>query len=182
MAIFSKKNLVEPKIIKTHTVLLVDDEPANLSVMQTLLEQSCHVLTAENGEQAMEVLRNHGDKELSMIMSDQRMPGMTGAQLLEQTLASHPDTLRLIVSGYSDLGAVLEAINKAKIYHFITKPFDSTDFLLTVKQALNVYDFKKEIKTKMSALNSQLSSCRLKRKETEQQLEQALSKLAELGY
>ncbi|MFT4926068.1 MAG: DNA-binding NtrC family response regulator, partial [Phenylobacterium sp.] len=118
------------------------------------------------------------EQELSMIISDQRMPGMVGTELLEKTIATHPDAIRIIVSGYSDLGAVLNAINQAKIYHFITKPFESTDFLLIVQQALNVSDFKKDIKNELSSLKKQLGDCTSVRQKQQQQLTEALAKLA----
>lgn len=160
MAIFSTKNL-PPKedkdVTKKHTVLLVDDEQANLHVMSSLLSDNCHILTALNGQLALEMIESMGDKELSMIISDQRMPQMTGVELLEKTVQLRPETMRLIVSGYSDMGAILAAINKAKIYHFVTKPFEPEDFLSIVKQALQTYDLKRDMTSQFENMQKKLA-------------------------
>jgi response regulator RpfG family c-di-GMP phosphodiesterase len=184
MAIFSSKNL-NPKTNgdeqKKHTVLLVDDEEGNLHVMSSLLNKTCHVVTALNGQLALEMIKEMGEDELSMIITDQRMPQMTGVELLERTVVSRPDTMRLIVSGYSDISEILVAINKAKIYHFITKPFEPADFLETVNLALETYDFKKKMTDQFERMQTQLTSNKDTLEIKEVQLEKALTKLRTLG-
>lgn len=184
MAIFSSKNL-NPKQSdsspKKHTVLLVDDEEGNLHVMSSLLSKTCHVLTALNGRLALDVIEGLGDAELSMIISDQRMPEMTGVELLEQTVVSRPDTMRLIVSGYSDISEVLVAINKAKIFHFITKPFEPADFLETVNLALQTYEYKQKMTNQFERMQQQLTTNKDTLQTKEVQLEKALNKLRSLG-
>ena len=180
MAIFSSKNLIPEApnaAIKAHTVLLVDDEEANLRVMTPLLSRSCHVITASNGRVALSRIEEMGGAELSMIITDQRMPELTGVELLERVVDVHPDTIRIIVSGFADMSVVLAAINKAKIYHFITKPFEASEFLITVKQALRSYDFKKEAKSQVEALQAQLSQCQDARQRQQLQLDQALAQV-----
>lgn len=160
MAIFSTKNLQpkqEASIIKKHTILLVDDEQANLRVMSSLLNSKYHIITALNGQIALEMIENLGETELSMIISDQRMPQMTGVELLGKTVKLLPETMRLIVSGYSDISAILAAINKAKIYHFLTKPFEPDDFLAIVEQALQTYDLKKDMNKQFEAMQKKLA-------------------------
>jgi len=160
MAIFSTKNLQPKKeepVEKKHTILLVDDEEANLRVMSSLLSSKSNILTALNGQLALELIETIGDDELSMIISDQRMPQMTGVELLGKTVESHPETMRLIVSGYSDMGAILSAINKAKIYHFLTKPFEPADFLSIVDQALQTYDLKRDMTSQFEAMQKKLA-------------------------
>jgi two-component system sensor histidine kinase/response regulator len=184
MAIFSSKNLSskqsEPEV-KQHTILLVDDEKGNLHVMSSLLRKSCNVLTALNGRLALQVIQEMGDKELSMIITDQRMPEMTGVELLEETVITHPNTLRLIVSGYSDISAILVAINKAKIYHFITKPFEPADFLATVHEGLKTYDLKKKMTDQFERMQEKLTMYEEKRDLKDVQLEKALNKLKAMG-
>lgn len=160
MAIFSTKNLQpkkEESVVKKHTILLVDDEEANLRVMSSLLSNKCNILTALNGQIALEMIEDLGDQELSMIISDQRMPQMTGVELLGKTVEMLPETMRLIVSGYSDMGAILSAINKAKIYHFLTKPFEPADFLSIVDQALQTYDLKRDMTNQFEAMQKKLA-------------------------
>lgn len=160
MAIFSTKNLQpkkEESVVKKHTILLVDDEEANLRVMSSLLSNKCNIMTALNGQIALEMIENLGDQELSMIISDQRMPQMTGVELLGKTVEMLPETMRLIVSGYSDMGAILSAINKAKIYHFLTKPFEPADFLSIVDQALQTYDLKRDMTNQFEAMQKKLA-------------------------
>jgi response regulator RpfG family c-di-GMP phosphodiesterase len=182
MAIFSTKNLKPKKIdTKAHTVLLVDDEEANLHVMSSLLDKTCHVMTALNGRLALEVIKQMDGKELCMIISDQRMPEMTGVELLERTVESHPDTIRLIVSGYSDISDVLVAINKAKIYHFITKPFEPEEFMETVGKALKTYDYKKQMTQQFDRMQAQLCDYESSQLVKDKQLEKALKKLKSLG-
>lgn len=160
MAIFSTKNLQPKKeepVVKKHTILLVDDEEANLRVMSSLLSNKCNIMTALNGQIALEMIEDLGSQELSMIISDQRMPQMTGVELLGKTVDMLPETMRLIVSGYSDMGAILSAINKAKIYHFLTKPFEPADFLSIVDQALQTYDLKRDMTNQFEAMQKKLA-------------------------
>jgi response regulator RpfG family c-di-GMP phosphodiesterase len=116
-----------------------------------------------------------------MIISDQRMPEMTGVELLERTVDSHPDTIRLIVSGYSDISDVLVAINKAKIYHFITKPFEPDEFMETVDKALQTYDYKKKMTNQFDRMQAQLTDFKNAQQIKDEQLEKALNKLKSLG-
>ncbi|MFT4924070.1 MAG: response regulator RpfG family c-di-GMP phosphodiesterase [Phenylobacterium sp.] len=182
MSIFSSKKLKQQEKqeeaeagIKKYTVLLVDDEQANLDVMASLLNQSCHILTALNGPLALEVIAELGDKELSMVISDQRMPLMSGVELLEKIAVLRPDTLRLVVSGYCEMNAVLEAINKAKIYHFFTKPFEPADFLATVEQALTTYELKQSMESQINSLQQQLKSYKQSQASTKKIMEDGLS-------
>ena len=184
MSVFSIKNIQteenQPEQFK-HTVLLVDDEKSNLDVMKRLLEKSCNVLTALSGEEALAQLKKHKSQDISMIISDQRMPNMTGVQLFEKTIESHPKTLRLIVSGYSDMSNVISAINSAHIYHFIMKPFVPADFLMTVKQSLKTFDTIREKESLAMKLYVQLNTHKQALKIKEAALAKAQAKLSSLG-
>lgn len=182
MSLFSNKNLLaaneKTAQVKKHKILIVDDERANLKVMSSILSITYEVLTAENGQDALHVIDNMDEpQELSMIISDQRMPKMTGVELFEHTVEKLPDVLRVIVSGYSDMSAVISAINKAHIFHFISKPFERAEFLMTVKQSLKTYDFKKQMEQEKAELKEQLILCKEARQLKEQQLAQAMKVL-----
>jgi two-component system cell cycle response regulator len=182
MSLFSKEKLQKVTAnatkVKKHKILLVDDELANLKVMSSILSISYEVLTAENGVDALHVIDNMDDpQELNMIISDQRMPKMTGVELFEHTVEKLPDVLRVIVSGYSDIGAVISAINKAHIFHFISKPFERAELLMTVKQSLKTYDLKKQMEQEATELKEQLRSCKEAYQLKDQQLAQAMKVL-----
>src|SRR5207249_933664 len=107
-----------------HSVLLVDDEPEILFSLRGLLRREFELFTAESGPQALELLKSHATH---VIMSDQRMPGMTGIELLRQTRLHYPAAIRIVFTGYADIKAVIDAINEGHVYHYLTKPWDPDD-------------------------------------------------------
>ena len=118
----------------TAVVLVVDDEAGILSALKRLFRPVGYkVLTAESGAAALEIL---AAEHVDLIISDMRMPGMTGAQFLAQAKASYPDIVRILLTGYSEVGSTIAAINEGGIYHYLPKPWDEHDLLLTVKRAL----------------------------------------------
>lgn len=114
-------------------LLLVDDEPNILNALTRLLRRDGYrILTANNAAQAFELLANH---PVQVIVSDQRMPEMTGTEFFSKVKRIYPATTRLILSGYTDLKSVTEAINHGAIYKFITKPWDDEDLRKDIEQA-----------------------------------------------
>jgi CheY-like chemotaxis protein len=104
------------------TLLLVDDEPSILSALKRLLRrEGYHILCAESAAQGLELLATH---MVQVIISDQRMPVMTGTEFLGKVKDLYPDTVRLVLSGYSELNTLTEAINKGAIYRYLSKPWD----------------------------------------------------------
>ncbi|MEO4049020.1 HD domain-containing phosphohydrolase [Pseudomonas sp. CAU 1711] len=116
------------------TLLLVDDEENVLNSLRRLLRGSPYqVLTASGGEAALELLeRQHVD----LIVSDARMPGMNGAVLLAQVQKRWPECMRIMLTGYADLGTTIAAINEGQIYRYISKPWDDEELRLSIRQAL----------------------------------------------
>ncbi|HWZ47061.1 MAG TPA: HD domain-containing phosphohydrolase [Herbaspirillum sp.] len=126
----------------TAVVLVVDDEAGILSALKRLFRPVGYkVLTAESGAAALEIL---AAEHVDLIISDMRMPGMTGAQFLAQAKASYPDIVRILLTGYSEVGSTIAAINEGGIYHYLPKPWDEHDLLLTVKRALEQQQLKNE--------------------------------------
>ncbi|MEM7624823.1 MAG: response regulator [Planctomycetota bacterium] len=116
-------------------VLLVDDEQSILAALKRLLRREDYELfTAESGAEALEVIDAHGPFDL--VMSDFRMPGMTGAELLQQVRDRNPETLRIILSGYSEVHAIIGAINDGAIYKYLTKPWNDEELKLHLRRAL----------------------------------------------
>ncbi|MEY3272175.1 MAG: hypothetical protein RLZZ341_1076 [Pseudomonadota bacterium] len=127
-------------------IMLVDDEPANLAALSALLGDDYEVLTAADGEAAYEALLSMQDRDgIALVISDQRMPRLTGTQLLERLKSLMPQTLRIILTGYSDLQAILDSLNRAEIYRYVSKPVDRDDLLLTVKRAVEAYELRQRV-------------------------------------
>ncbi len=124
-----------------HTLLLVDDEENILKALRRLFARTGHeVLTAASGEEALGVLR---ERPVSLILSDQRMPGMTGAELLTKALALRPEAVRVMLTGHSDLASAMDAINQGRVYRFLAKPWDDAGLLALVEEALAEVDLKR---------------------------------------
>jgi len=112
--------------------LIVDDDPLNLVVLAPILEKDYMVFQAESGLEALSVAKS---TELDIIIADQRMPGMTGVELLEAVNQEKPDVAGIVLTAYTDAPAIIAAINKARAFRFLTKPFDPQDILLACAEA-----------------------------------------------
>jgi response regulator RpfG family c-di-GMP phosphodiesterase len=113
----------------TGKILFVDDEPSVLEGYKRLLHREFVADTAVGGEQGLAAIRNHGP--YSVVISDMRMPGMNGAQFLAQVRQNAPDTVRMLLTGYTDLTAAIDAVNEGNIFRFLTKPCEK-DLLVKV--------------------------------------------------
>lgn len=122
-----------------HKILLIDDEPANLRLLKRVLSAEYETILAESGPEGLAVLER---EVVSLIITDQRMPGMTGVQVLEQSLRIQPEAVRILLTGYTDIQALIDAINAGHIYKYVQKPWDAEDLKLTVKRALESLDLK----------------------------------------
>lgn len=164
MAIFKKEKLKElitkESAIKRHTILIVDDEDANLRSLGKLLGQYYNVLMAKDGQEALELVKNDEDPQrIHLIITDQRMPIMTGLEFLEQTISIIPQTKRMILTGFTDVDVIIDSINQGEIYQFVLKPFEPQDMLLTVRRALETYELEYQavqLNKELKALNSHL--------------------------
>lgn len=129
---------------KVFTILCVDDEPNILSALRRLFRgKGFQVRTAEGGKAGLALLET---ETVDLVISDMRMPEMDGAAFLEQVCLRWPDTMRLLLTGYADINAVIDAINRGGIYRYITKPWDDNDIVLTVRQALERQAIEQENK------------------------------------
>ncbi len=139
-----------------HTILCVDDEVDNVEALERLFRKKYKVLKATSGPMALEILDQHPN-EITVILTDQRMPLMTGVEMLEKALEKHPNPIRLLLTGYTDLESVIEAINKGQIYRYLTKPWDPIDLQHTVDQAVERYVMREELKIKNIELEKALN-------------------------
>jgi response regulator RpfG family c-di-GMP phosphodiesterase len=130
--------------MREHTVLFVDDEVNILRAVQRLLRhEPCRVLTASRGSEALGLLANDAAQ---VIVSDQRMPEMNGVELLSVIRERHPDAVRMMLTGYTEMNVAVEAINRGEIYRLITKPWNDEELKATLRQAFDHYDLKSEIR------------------------------------
>jgi serine phosphatase RsbU (regulator of sigma subunit) len=116
------------------TILVVDDEIANLQKLHRTFINRYPVLSAGSGREALELVNRN--EPISVIVADQRMPDMTGIEFLRQTLERLPDAVRIILTGFTDVDALMEAINSCKVFRYMIKPWDPADLLLTVERGL----------------------------------------------
>lgn len=128
--------------VSAPVVLVVDDEPSILSALRRLLRGPRYeVLTADSGAAALEILAT---RDVDLIISDMRMPNMSGAEFLAQAQRAWPDTMRILLTGYSEIDSVVRAINDGGVYRYLDKPWNDQDLLLTVAQALEQRRLRKE--------------------------------------
>jgi putative two-component system response regulator len=120
-----------------YKIMIVDDEPANLRLLERLFRHDYEVITAASGRKALELLGQH---DVALLITDQCMPGMTGIELLKSTVSLRPQMVRIILTGYTDVGALVEAINCGHVYQYVTKPWSNDELRLTVERALEHYD------------------------------------------
>jgi response regulator RpfG family c-di-GMP phosphodiesterase len=138
------------------TVLYVDDEENNLFSFKATFRVKYNILTAISGDEALKILEA---KQIHIIISDQRMPEMTGVEFLEIVLGKFPDPMRILLTGYADMAAVVDAVNKGKIFHYLTKPWNEEELDLTINRAYEKYLEKvqlKEMNEKLAGSNDQL--------------------------
>jgi response regulator RpfG family c-di-GMP phosphodiesterase len=145
-------SLPDDQDVAQATVLCVDDEPNILSSLKRLFRPLGYkVLTAESGAAGLVALENA--ERVDLVISDMRMPEMDGARFLELVRERWPDTVRLLLTGYSDVTSILAAINRGEIYRYITKPWDDNDILLVVRHALERRALEHE-RDRLAALNA----------------------------
>lgn len=147
MGLFSKKRLREfqekEQLTKTHTIMIVDDEDSNRRTLSSLLSDKYNLIEATDGQDALDrIAKMPNPENISLIISDQRMPRLTGTELFERLVPVMPKTVRIILTGYADKQAIVDAIKRAKVYKMVSKPFDRKDFLATVTRALEVYELQ----------------------------------------
>lgn len=143
-------------------ILYVDDEEDNLMAFRAVFRRHFKVHVAKSGREALDFLEQQA---IDLIISDQRMPKMTGVELLEKVRARFPEIIRMVLTGYSDLQAIIDAINKGKIYHYITKPWDVDELKLIMENALETYTLKKRNKV----LEEEKTSLQLKNERMEKE-------------
>lgn len=141
---------------KKITILYVDDEENNLYSFKATFRMKYKVLIALSGDEALEIMKS---QPVHIIITDQRMPNMTGVEFLEKVIEIFPDPIRILLTGYADMGAVVDAVNKGKIFHYLAKPWNEEELDMTISRAFEKYKEKAEITSmnaKLATSNDQL--------------------------
>ena len=149
-----------------HTIMAVDDEASITKALQRLFrKENYRILTASSASEGLDLLKK-AERPVSLIISDQRMPEISGSQFLEQTRKIFPNAIRFLLTGYSDINAVVDAINKGGIHRYLSKPWNDEDLKFQVRQSLEQYELVLENKRllalthkqnkELNALNKQL--------------------------
>lgn len=155
----------DPFALPAPCVLLVDDEQSILSALKrTFRPQGYRLLTATSAEAGLQIL---ADTEVDLVISDMRMPGMNGAQFLARVRQAWPNTMRILLTGYSEIGSTISAINDGGINHYLSKPWDDRELLLTVAHALEEQQLRKQ----KAALERKVHEQNLKLADFNRQLE-----------
>lgn len=135
---------------KVFNILIVDDEPENLLVLDGLLSRKYNIFSADSGAAARDIIFA---QNIHLVITDQRMPEMTGVQFLFSIKNDHPDTIRIILTGYTDVEDIIYAINECDIYSYVTKPWNENELLLTIDRALDKFALESENKTLLVTLS-----------------------------
>jgi signal transduction histidine kinase len=133
-----------------HTILCVDDEIDNVEALERIFRKKYTVLKATSAAEGLALLQENNS--VALIISDQRMPKMTGVQFLKESLNYAPQAIRILLTGYTDVESVIDAINSGEIYRYITKPWDPIDLANTIDRAIEKFDLTAELKEKNIAL------------------------------
>lgn len=120
-----------------HCLLVVDDEPDVSDSIHDLLRHDYVVLKARNAEEGYALLQQH---EVHIIMTDQRMPQVTGVELLKKVRARHPRAVRMLFTGYADLDSIIAAINQGHVFQFLKKPWQPEELQHAIREAAEEYD------------------------------------------
>ncbi|SHM21245.1 Response regulator receiver domain-containing protein [Chitinophaga jiangningensis] len=125
------------------TILYIDDEVHNLNAFKASFRRLYNVFTATSAEEAEKLLK---EQEFHIIISDQRMPKMTGIEFFESILERYPEPIRMLLTGYADINAVVDAINKGQVYKYFSKPWNEEELKHNIEKAFEVYSLRKENK------------------------------------
>jgi DNA-binding NtrC family response regulator len=139
-------------------VLYVDDEINNLNSFKAAFRRNFNIYTAQSAVEGIKVLQAY---EIGVIITDQRMPVTTGIEFLESILPTYPDTIRILLTGFSDANAVMDAINRGQVYKYLVKPWQNDELKIYIQNAIEIYELRKENKEltyKLQIANQELAS------------------------
>ena len=134
-------------------VLYVDDEENNLVSFRAAFRKDYNIFTARSAAEGIDLLHKN---DIPVIITDQRMPEMTGVQFFEKILPEFPDSIRIILTGFSDIDAITQAINNGRIFRYITKPWDENELRVSICNGMNLYGLQQKNKNLLEELNQKV--------------------------
>ncbi|MEL7003882.1 MAG: response regulator, partial [Bacteroidota bacterium] len=150
-----------------YNILYVDDEESNLQGFKSIYFTEYNVITAISGKEALTILEQ---QEIHLIITDQKMPEMTGVEFLSQVVLKYPDPIRIILTGYSDIEVIIQAVNDIGIYRYITKPWEVTEMNMILTQGIETYMLRQENKRLVLDLKKSNENLEIKVKERTEQV------------
>jgi response regulator RpfG family c-di-GMP phosphodiesterase len=130
-------------------VLYVDDELNNINSFKATFRRDFNVFIASSGKEGLEILQKNS---IPVIITDQRMPEMTGVEFLVEVLKFYPETIRVLLTGYSDLNAVVDAVNKGQIFYYVNKPWDEQQLRIIINNGFEIFSLREKNKILMDKL------------------------------
>ncbi len=137
-------------------VLYIDDEPNNIISFKAAFRRVFNIFSAESADEGRKVLEQ---ENIQVILSDQRMPKTTGIEFFQSILETHPEPIRILITGYTDINAVIDAINLGQVYKYLTKPWIEEEVKTSIKNSFEVYDLRmknRELTQKLMEANEKL--------------------------
>lgn len=122
-------------------ILYVDDEENNLTAFKATFRRNFTIFTAISGAEGRKVLET---ENINIIITDQRMPEMTGVEFLSSILPVYPEPIRILLTGFADIEAVINAINQGQVYRYVTKPWDPKELAITIMNAFEIFRLRRE--------------------------------------
>lgn len=141
---------------KKINVLYIDDEPNNITSFRAAFRRTFNIYSAESAEEGRKILEI---EPIEVILSDQRMPKMTGIEFFQSILTTHPDPIRILITGYTDINAVIDAINIGQVYKYLTKPWIEHEVKSSILNAFEVFELRRqnrELTEKLMEANKKL--------------------------
>lgn len=136
-----------------HRVLYVDDEENNLISFRAAFRRNYDIFTAINADEGINILHK---ESVPIIITDQRMPGITGVEFLEKIIPEYPETVRMILTGFSDIEAIIQAINTGRVFRYITKPWNENELKMTIDNAFDLYNLQQRNKQLIADLDQKV--------------------------
>lgn len=155
-------------------ILYVDDEESNLRIFKTAFKRKYTVHTATSGQEAIEILKEH---PIHILITDYKMPQMSGVELLEYTVERYPNLIRMVLTGFADIEAIVRAVNKSGIYQYITKPWDRGELEMIIEKAIETLRLKDERERLIEELRQLNASLEEKVRERTAEVENLLEKV-----
>lgn len=140
----------------TIRILYVDDEVNNLQSFKANFRREFKVFIAESGAEGLEIFKK---EDINIVLTDQRMPEMTGIEFLVEVQKINPEPIRILITGYSDINAVIDAINRGQVYRYMNKPWQNEEIIVTMKTAFEVFTLRRknrELMDELKKANEQL--------------------------